>query len=186
GEYASRSSMASRTSSSQSRSSGAKVTRPAFRAAAAARSWPCWPRSSSTRSGSPRKRLSRREGAVGGGYAPQCHPPERDGARGAAVRRRIRAEVQPVETDRRGRAIVLRAGAVEHVDAVGRQGQLEQRPREARARLDQREDGAGGDVEALEGPAEVEADLPHQPVGSVLDQEPVVGAHPVGVSPGAE
>ena len=39
---------------------------------------------------------------------------------------------------------------VEHVDAVGRERELEQRAREAAAGLDQREEALGRHVEALE------------------------------------
>src|SRR5882724_4833565 len=60
GENAARSSSAMRTSSSQSMSSGAKVTRPASSAAAASRSWPSRPLRSSARAGSSRKRLASR------------------------------------------------------------------------------------------------------------------------------
>src|SRR5207302_933228 len=60
GENAARSSMARRTSSSQSMSSGIKVTSPASSAAGASRSWPRRPFRSSTRPGSARKRLARR------------------------------------------------------------------------------------------------------------------------------
>ena len=60
GENAARSSMAIRTSSSQSMSSGVKVTRPASEAAAASRSSPTRARSLSVRPGSARKRLASR------------------------------------------------------------------------------------------------------------------------------
>src|SRR6266478_4670516 len=60
GEKAARSSSAIRTSSSQSISSGVKVTRPASAAAAASRSSPTRARSFSTRPGSERCRLARR------------------------------------------------------------------------------------------------------------------------------
>ena len=60
GENAARASMATRTSSSQSMSSGIKVTSPASSAPDASRSWPTRPFRSSTRPGSARKRLARR------------------------------------------------------------------------------------------------------------------------------
>ena len=60
GENAARSSIAMRTSSSQSMSSGVKVTSPASSAAAASRSSPMRPLRSSTRAGSSRKRLASR------------------------------------------------------------------------------------------------------------------------------
>src|ERR1700730_3850816 len=60
GENAARSSMAIRTSSSQSMSSGVNVTSPASAAAAASRSSPVRPFRSSTRPGSSRNRLCRR------------------------------------------------------------------------------------------------------------------------------
>ena len=60
GEKAARSSMAMRTSSSQSMSSGVNVTSPASAAAAASRSSPMRPFRSSTRPGSSRNRLASR------------------------------------------------------------------------------------------------------------------------------
>src|SRR5215467_2385463 len=71
GENAARSSIAMRTSSSQSMSSGVKVTSPASAAAAASSSSPIRPRSLSVRPGSARNRLVSRVSPLTMGYAPK-------------------------------------------------------------------------------------------------------------------
>src|SRR5215470_7085221 len=71
GENAARSSIAMRTSSSQSMSSGVKVTSPASDAAAASSSSPIRPRSLSVRPGSARNRLASRVSPLTMGYAPK-------------------------------------------------------------------------------------------------------------------
>src|SRR6185369_9035910 len=71
GEKAARASIARRTSSSQSMSSGVNVTRPASAAAAASRSSPIRARSLSVRPGSARKRLASLVRPLTIGYAPK-------------------------------------------------------------------------------------------------------------------
>ena len=60
-------------------------------------------------------------------------------------------------------AVVL-IGVIEHVGAVRREGELEQRAGETAARLDQREEAARGHVEPLQRPLDEVDDLPHEPV----------------------
>ena len=79
----------------------------------------------------------------------------------------------------------------QHVGAVGGQGELEQRPGEAAARLDQRDQAAAGHVQALQGALEVVHDLVDEPVAAVVKQQLIVGQHPprvaaVWMHPGAE
>jgi hypothetical protein len=85
---------------------------------------------------------------------------------GQAVAHRERAEVHRSEGDRGGLRVEVdlleHAGELE--GAVGGEGQFEQRSGEAAARLDQGDDAAAGDVEALEGALEVVQDLVGQPV----------------------
>src|SRR5207245_1654315 len=75
---------------------------------------------------------------------------------------RQRPVVQRRERDR-GR----RLAAGEHVGAVGGERQLEERAGERRARLDEREEGAGGEIEALQHPLLEGEDLAQQPVVAV-------------------
>ena len=89
GEKAARSSIAIRTSSSQSMSSGVKVTSPASAAARASRSSPIRRFSSSTRCGSPRNRLWRRVSPLTIGYAPKLGSPSRTVAAGAVSPSRV-------------------------------------------------------------------------------------------------
>ena len=105
GERLARSSIARRTSSSQSMSSGAKVTRPASSAASASSA--SSERATSAAPGSPRKRVREAREAVGHGQRP------------AVQRARARCVGPP--------------SAVEHVGAVGGERELEERAREARA-----------------------------------------------------
>src|SRR5262249_56615612 len=74
----------------------------------------------------------------------------------------------------------------EHVGAVGGQSQLEQRAREARARLDEGEDGPRRRIETLERAPEIEADLADQPVAGVVDQHAIVRLDALGVTDGTE
>src|SRR2546427_2932747 len=67
-----------------------------------------------------------------------------------------------------------------------REDELEQRAGEARARLDEREHRARGDVEALERALEIETDLTHEPVVPVVREQPVVGLDELGPSHGPE
>src|SRR5207245_100034 len=69
---------------------------------------------------------------------------------------------------------------------VRREDELEQRAGEARARLDEREHRARGDVEALERALEIETDLTHEPVVPVVREQPVVGLDELGPSHGPE
>src|SRR3989449_10251612 len=57
---------------------------------------------------------------------------------------------------------------------------------EARARLDERDHRARGDVEALERALEVESDLAHEPVVLLAGEQPIVGLDPVGPPRGLE
>src|SRR5262249_55308650 len=86
GENAARSSIAMRTSSSQSMSSGVKVTSPASTAAAASSSSPIRARSLSVRPGSARKRLARRGSRWPMGYARKLSSGSRMAAGGSLPR----------------------------------------------------------------------------------------------------
>ena len=168
GDSDARSSSMIRTSSSQSMSSGASVTRP----------------SSSASTASMRRSVSWRSLATDVVVAPEAR-----GQPGEAVAHRERAEVGRREHDLGGLAllVVVLHEPVEHVLAVAGQRQLQQRTGEARPRLDQRDERAGGDVEPLQRALEVVADLVDQPVGAgVLGDHPLEGQRVLDGAPRAD
>ena len=138
GESAARLSIASRTSSSQSSSSGANVTRPASSASAASNGPLVREQLRRPARGSPRNRVSSRVSPL------------------------LIVSGPPFIADS---AIVFgRVGIVEHVGAIGGERQLEQRAGEAAARLDEREEAARRQVQALQRALHEVDDLAHQPV----------------------
>src|SRR5205823_618106 len=99
---------------------------------------------------------------------------------------RVSAEVHRGQAHGRRRPTVPGPRPGEHVGAIRREYQLEQRTGEARARLDERDHRARGDVEALERALEVEPDLAHEPVVPLAGEQPIVGLDPVGPPRGLE
>src|SRR5256885_8738981 len=81
------------------------------------------------------------------------------------VAHRVRAEVHRRELHGGDVAGVALASPGAHVRAVGGQSQLEQRAREARARLEEGEDGPRRRIETLEREPEIEADPADPPMG---------------------
>ena len=77
------------------------------------------------------------------------------------------AEIDRMQRQRRGRAIVAEF-AERHVGAVGREGELGERSREARAGLDERVERARRHVEARERPPQEADHLAHEAVSGVL------------------
>jgi len=133
-----RSSIAIRTSSAQSRSSGAKVTRP---------------------SRSARSAVSGRPALAPAAASASASAVEAGGQPGQAVAHRQRAQVH--RTDREHGRVGARIHILEHPcqleGAVGGQRQFEQRAGEAAARLYQGDDAAAGDVQPLERALEIRA-----------------------------
>ena len=78
------------------------------------------------------------------------------------------------------------SGIVEHVGAVGGERELEQRAGEARARLDEREEAARREVDALQRAAQQADDLAHEPVVLVRQQRRVHGEHRRGIALGLQ
>src|SRR5450631_3415763 len=76
--------------------------------------------------------------------------------------------------------------ALEHVLAVGSQGQLEQKADETAARFDDGKDAAAGDVQTLERPLVVVAYFRDVPVVGQVCELGVVGEHLIGVPHGAQ
>ena len=158
GENAARSSIAMRTSSSQSMSSGAENTRPASSASCASNGPSC------------ASALPTRVG-----LAEEAHLQARQ-----AVAHRIRAAVHRRQLNRVGLV-----GMIEHVGAIGGERQLEQRAGKRVARLDQREEAARGQVHALQRAADQADDLAHQPVRRVGVAAPRRRRAPLRGSPSA-
>ena len=145
-----------RTSSSQSMSSGAKVTRPSASASSASSASPARASTALSASSSPRKRVCSRVRPLPIGSGPRFMSPT---VTAAGVGVRVDVLEHPGQLER----------------AVGGERELEQRAGEAGARLDQRDEGAAGDVEALQRALEVVHDLVGQPVVAVREQQLVVG-----------
>jgi hypothetical protein len=82
--------------------------------------------------------------------------------------------------------ILAGPGPVQHVAAVGGQGQLGKEADEAAPRLDEADHGARGRLQPLEETFPVEGHLAQEPVRPVLDEEPVVGFDGVGIALAAD
>ncbi len=81
------------------------------------------------------------------------------------------------EGDRCGRAVVAVDGADAHVGTVGGEYDLGERAGKAGARLDERDQRARGEVDALEHAAPFEPDFPRQPMRGIGIEEGVVVEH---------
>ena len=88
---------------------------------------------------------------------------------------RIRPKVHRGELDGRRGAVVALLLTDQHVRAVGREHEFGKRADKAGARLDQRHQGARGDVDALQHPLPVLPDFVDQPVCLVGFQKRVAG-----------
>ena len=114
-----------------------------------------WPRLTLPVPGKTKKALPLAEDPRGvGGLAQEAHLHARDGVRhriGTAVHRRDRDRDRLV-------------GVVEHVGAVGGQGQLEQRAAETGARFDQGEQRASGQIEPSQSPRNQQSRFADEPV----------------------
>ena len=165
GEKLARSSRNRRISSSQSRSSSARVTRPSASASAAS-------------SGRPmsdelfeRFRLAQETGR-------QPAP---------AVAHRERAGEIDIAKGDRGRRHVVAIGVTDqHEGTVGRKHDLGKRAGKARARLDQRHQRARREVDTLENAFPFEADLARQPMRDIAVEEFVVIEDGMGIALGLE
>ena len=152
GDRLARSSSATRTSSAQSSSSGAEVTRPRPSAASAVSGWPI-------------------------AFFASAHGlrlvVEARGEARLAVHHRIRAEIL-LATARSAGAAAASPSAREHVAAIGSERQFEERAGKARSRLNQRKERARSDVEARQRAAQHADGLPDEPVRFV----PQRASHP--------
>ena len=151
GREARRSSKASRTSSSQSISSGAENTRPA-----------------SSASGATNGPVVREHRSTRCGLAEEAH-----------LQTRLRPLLIGYAPAFIGESwmVLVSSSSCEHVGAVGGERQLEERAGKGIARLDEREEGARRQIDALQRAADVADDLADQPVAAVRGQRGVDAEH---------
>ena len=154
---------ATRTSSSQSMSSGAKVTRPSSRP----------PRASSA---SPMRACAAADAA---GFAEETRLQP-----GQAVAHRIAGRNSPSRQGQPARRPVSPSNTRSACRSGPRPGESRPACRRSRARLDQRDQAARGDVQPLERALQVMHDLIGQPVSGLLEQELRRTPRPRGVARG--